>query len=213
MVWLVDFYTKQIFKTMSITATLALNGGCAQDSMIRINSTSALTLVPNIEIRYKTCGDSFSGCQAVFNSMASEKAKLITLAHTKAQQEMYRKIQLNTEKIKLCNDSDRNSMYVNKMNSTAVRQSMKEEGCHQIGAVVTNDYTVDENNFTPTAEDIKKIVKEVSNNSLNEYTFSKADGSIIVICPTRYCAISSGEGSWLGIGERGQSIKSTLIAR
>jgi hypothetical protein len=226
-----DFYSKQILKTMSIVGILANIGGCAQDTMIRVNSTSALTLVPTTEIRYKACGDSSSGCQAVFDSIASEKAQIVAQARTKyqeyvtrqrlaAQQQWQNMQQQNYYRQSNCS-TNRRSYRRSSMN--VMPESLSSDRCQTTSYSTYQTPTIDmassmyrageEPTFTPTAEDTKKIIKEVSSNSLNEYTFSKADGSIVVICPTRYCAIASGDGGWMGIGERGKSIESTSVVR
>jgi hypothetical protein len=216
MLWRMDFYGKQILKTMSIAAMLASISGCTSDMMIRINSTSAITLVPNTEIRYKACGEIPTGCQAVFDSLVERKKKLIAIAREKAQEEMSKKLQRNTEKTKDCNELENGNRYIHDSNGKLIqRKATTEEiaNCQNIISVISNDYEIDENTFKPTIDDTKKIIKEVSSSNLNEYTFSKADGSIVVICPTRYCAIGSGDGGWIGIGESGKSIDATSVVR
>ncbi len=226
-----EFYSKQILKTMSIVAILANISGCAQDTMIRVNSTSALTLVPTTEIRYKACGDSYTGCQAVFDNVANEKAQFVAQARTKYQeyvthqrlaaQQQWQNMQQQNSSHRQSNCSTNRRSY-RRASMNVMPESPSSDRCQTTSYSTYQTPTIDrvsmyrageEPTFTPTAEDTKKIIKEVSSNSLNEYTFSKADGSIVVICPTKYCAIASGDGGWMGIGERGKSIEITSVVR
>ena len=198
--------------------------------MIRVNSASTLKLVPTTEIRYKACGESPASCQEIFNNIESEKTKLIAQARTKYQEEVSRKRQSaqlewynSNNNLINCRTSRRVYRRANINTMPAVdRDDLSSRQCQtaysptiSAESPVTNlsGLSGSEPSFTLTEEDTKKIIKEVSSNSLNEYTFSKSDGSIVVICPTRYCTIASGDGGWIGIGERGKSIESKSVVK
>jgi hypothetical protein len=200
--------------------------------MIRVNSTSTLKLVPTTEIRYKACGESPASCQEIFTNIESEKTKFIAQARAKYQEELSRKREAaqlewyNARRNSIDCQTSRRAYRRASINAMPVidRDDLSSRQCQttysqmiRAEAPVMNassfSLSGNEPSFTPTEEDTKKIIKELSSNSLNEYTFSKADGSIVVICPTRYCAIASGDGGWIGIGERGKSIEIKSVVK
>ncbi len=200
--------------------------------MIRVNSTSTLKLVPTTEIRYKACGESPASCQEIFTNIESEKTKLIAQTRAKYQEEVSRKREAaQLEWYNARNNSidcqPRRRAYRRAIINTMPvidRDDLSSRQCQTTYSQITRaevpvtnvssfSQSGNEPSFTPTEEDTKKIIKELSSNSLNEYTFSKADGSIVVICPTRYCAIASGDGGWIGIGERGKSIEIKSVVK
>lgn len=222
-----SFSRKRLFSKISVAVILVSVSSCAQDSMIRINSTSMLKLLPTNEIRYKACGETVNSCQEIFQSINNKKSELVEIARAKFDAEKLRKNQVaaadRENNLKKCRTTtiDRNTprnyqrVSANIVIPMATQQEMASmQQCENSNSWSSVGFDkVNENNFNPTEEDTKKIIKEVSSNNLNEYTFSKSDGSIVVICPTRYCAIASGDGGWIGIGERGRSIDSTSVVK
>jgi hypothetical protein len=207
------FFDKYVFGAISMVAISIGINGCAQDSMIRINPSSSLKLIPNAEIRYKACGDNADLCQHVFTNIANEKNKILAQAHAKYQQELENNQKEKKEKLENDLKTCKRSIAVVPMSKSEPSQLCIDGAIPQSSSdyktmVVYRNYSSDLNmkdfSFNPTEENMKTIIKEVANNSLSEYTFSKSDGSIVVICPTRYCAISSADGGWIGIGERGK---------
>ena len=226
---------KRILSRISISAILVGTSSCAQDQMIRVNSISNLKLVPSKEIRYKACGETADSCQGIFQSINNKKSELAAIARANSEAKKLRDSQVASaereKNLKECRTTtvDRNTprtyqrVGVGIAIPMATQQEMASmQQCENFNSKMTVIDTTSwnpggfgntsENNFNPTEEDTKKIIKEVSETNLNEYTFSKSDGSIVVICPTRFCAISSAGGGWIGIGERGKpnSITSLL---
>ena len=236
------FSKKLLFSKVSIAVVLVNISSCSQDTMIRINLTSTLNLLPTTEIRYKACGESIDSCQGILRSISQniekKKSELITIARTKFEVERSIKNQAVTqdreEKVDKCVMAD---LFANNRfngDKTTVSQGFggvvtirtdytegynRRENCKRITSnralamVPSFESQYQTNNFNPTAEDKKKIIKEASETNLNEYTFSKSDGLIVVICPTRYCVIASGDGGWIGIGERGKSIEAASVIK
>jgi hypothetical protein len=232
--------TNRILRKISIGVILIGISSCAQDSIIRVNSTSNLNLLPSTEIRYKSCGETISSCQEILKNInqniKSKKSELIEITSQKNDAKIAIAVQeaerVREKKIQNCVVSEAMKSNV-AGTTTSTTQSFT-------GAVtVRTDYTVDryrregcdrstppieitnqtssfesknENSFN-LKEETRKIIKEASNTSLNEYTFSKSDGSIVVICQTRYCAIASADGGWIGIGERGKSIEIMSVVK
>jgi hypothetical protein len=228
-----EFYGQQLLKSISIAAMLATLGGCTQDTMIRVGNTSTLKLVPTTEIRFRACGDTPANCQSIFNNIAYEKSQFVTQARAKyqeyiarqrivAQQEWQNRQQQSYKLFKCTTSHTSKRPYYPGMGTNTISDASSSPQCYETSDrtynppfrnIASSYKTEQEPTFTPTEEDIKKIIKEVSSTNLNEYTFSKADGSIVVICPTKYCAIGSGDGGWIGIGESGKSIDATSVVR
>ncbi len=196
------FSTRAIFRAVSVMVILAGSNSCAQDTMIKINSALSVNLVPNTEIRYKACGESSNNCKEIFENINDKKSKLTENAHAR-----YIEYKNNQAKAKITTNANPKCINLNPANTGVFNASdyRCESNITPIIDMSPNHIVEpDEIRFNPTEEDYKKIIKEVSNTNLNEYTFSKSDGSIVVICPTRYCAIASADGGWIGIGERGK---------
>jgi hypothetical protein len=216
------FSNQALFRTLSIMLVLLSISSCAPDTMIKINSTSSLKLVANKEIRYKACGESSDSCQDIFKNINDKKSELAKIARARYIEYRDSKIQIARQEWQKAADQ-KVSENCSEYNTVEYRQAQKynqgniiarsEELCKSAARreVRSTYVAVDENSFNPTDEDHKKIIQEASNVSLNEYTFSKSDGSIVVICPTRYCAISSADGGWIGIGERGKPNELTSL--
>jgi hypothetical protein len=206
------FYGRIIFQAVSATIISSIITGCSQDTMIRINSISSIKLIANQEIRYKACGENSDGCQEIFQNINNKKAKLIETAQMNREIYMSNKNRIIHDglykELEKCNtviqrfpaDVSVSAPMFDQQNLANQRRMCQE------GVTMSQSHTpvvdADENNFKPTGEDIKKVTKEVITTSLNEYTFSKSDGSIVIICPTRYCAIANADGTWIGIGEQ-----------
>ncbi len=185
------FSSQVIFRSVLAILVLISTTSCTQDTMIRINSTSSVKLLPTKEIRYKSCGESFDGCQTIFQNINSEKIKSRDISRTRYIQYMSQQNKATIEANKKISGSLPIVGYASLMTAVYSEKSLANDAERQ-------------GQFEPTEEDIKKIIREVSIINLNEYTFSKSDGSIVVICPTRYCAIASADGGWIGIGEQGK---------
>ena len=202
------YYSSQtIFRALSVIGILLGTSSCTQETMIRINATSSAKLLPNTEIRFKACGESPDSCKEIFEKINRIKIDLTdinykkyiehTSIQSKASADIYRKNRENEKCIKIG------------------AENLGLVGFKQECAVPMPNYIqfveLDKNKFQPNEEDSVKIIKEVSISTLHEYTFSKSDGSIVVICPTRFCAISSADGGWIGIGERGKPNELTSL--
>jgi uncharacterized protein YraI len=183
------FSSQVIFQSVLAILVLVGTTSCTQDPMIRINSTSSVKLVPNKEIRYKSCGESSDGCQTIFQNINSEKIKSRDISRTRYIQYMSQQNKATIEANKKISGSLPIVGYASPMTAVYSEKSLADDAERQ-------------GQFEPTEEEIKKIIREVSIINLNEHTFSKSDGSIVVICPTRYCAIASADGGWIGIGEQ-----------
>ncbi len=222
-----NFSRQQVFRTISIVAISIVTSSCTQDQMIRVNSTSNLKLIPSTEIRYKACGESADSCQEIFQIVTNKKSELAAIARVKFEAERSRQLRVavadKEKKSRECRTTtvNRNTprTYQRVSTNIAIPMATQEEiaamqQCENFNnrMVVSDTRTgnfgefgkANKNDLNPTEEDTKKIIKAVSETNLNEYTFSKSDGSIVVICPTRFCAISSADGGWIGIGERGK---------
>jgi hypothetical protein len=197
------FSNRAIFRALSVMAILLGTSGCTQDTMIRIDPTSSLKLAPNKEIRYKACGESSDNCKEIFENVNNKKSELATIAHAR-----YLEHKNNQARSKISTNKSPKCINMNPANTGVFNASdyMCSSNIEPTIIDFTPNHIVDpaEIRFNPTEEDHKKIIQSVSIASLNEYTFSKSDGSIVVICPARYCAIASTEGGWIGIGERGK---------
>lgn len=228
----------RVLTKISIGLILIGTSSCAQDSMIRVNSTSNLNLLSNKEIRYRSCGENTDSCKKILESInhniANKKSELIKAAKVKlwAEREMAIKefSGIRAKMITECINADyartkNPGTYIEAINKdftgrvtvrtditvSLQRQRTCENSTPFAATGVTNN-SKDENSFN-LEEETRKLIKEVSNTSLNEYTFSKSDGSIVVICQTRYCAISITDAGWIGIGERGKSIDIQSVVR
>lgn len=193
---------RQMFIAISTVIISIDISSCTQDSMIRVDIKSQLKLLPNTEIRYKACGETVDSCQQIFQSISSEKSKLIEIARLK-HEERVAKFQEQLNK-----DSERC-----RLSSDVFGRQLIGSTCSIGGFQTAQVFDGYDEFYTPGQEDIKKIIKEVSNTNLSEYTYSKSDGSIVAICPTRYCAIASPDSGWIGIGERGKSIDDTSVVK
>ncbi|WP_310426807.1 hypothetical protein [Chamaesiphon sp. VAR_48_metabat_135_sub] len=197
------FSDRAIFRALSVMAILLGTSGCAQDTMIRIDPTSSLKLVPSKEIRYKACGESSDSCKEILENVNNKKSAVATIAHAR-----YLEYKNNQARSKISPNQSPKCINMNPANTGVFNAS--DYMCRSNIEPTIIDFTPnhivdpDESSFNPTEEDHKKIIQSVSIANLNEYTFSKPDGSIVVICPTRYCAIASADGGWIGIGERGK---------
>jgi hypothetical protein len=192
----IDRYLFRIISTVIISIGIS---GCTQDPMIRVDNKSQLQLLANTEIRYKACGDTAEGCQQIFQNIDDEKSKIRDIAHTK-----YDEYTANArQEYELSNKNAAGRCIARTYVHTFARQPISSE-CEQIISRPFMIVGFDESS-RPTQAETKNIIKEVSNTHLNQYTYSKSDGSIVVLCPTRYCAIASLDGAWIGVGERGIS--------
>ncbi len=206
------FYDRVIFRAISAMVILLGSTSCTQDPMIRINSISSIELVPNQEIRYKACGENSANCQEIFKNINNKKAELREVAEM--NHEIYKSnknkiiYQERWNELEKCNTviqrfPSNESLIASQLSEQELANKIKM--CQErVGMAPYNTPAIDtdENYSKPTEDDIKKVTKEVITASLNEYTFAKSDGSIVVICPTRYCAIASADGAWIGIGAR-----------
>jgi hypothetical protein len=219
-----------IFQSILILSCIT---SCSQDPMIRINSISLVKLVASQEIRYKSCGDSPASCQEIFKHINNKKDELMKIART--NHEIDHSIYLSN-KYKIA--SERRFKELDKCNTVVERfaqgvsvsaSRLSQQGldnnikmCKErvdINQLNTSIVSTDESYSKPTEEEIReitkedviKITKEVIVASLNEYTFSKSDGSIVIICPTLYCAIASYDGAWIGLGERNKPNELTSL--
>jgi hypothetical protein len=210
------FSNQAIFNGVAIIAILLGTSSCAQDTMIKINSTSSVKLLPNKEIRYKACGESRDVCQVVLENVSSKKSELAKIANARYIEYRDRKAKVaGAEWQKAANQKIKENCTIHSSMSDYMRTKQANTGniigqyqniCQRsaIQEVKSSFVEPDRSSFNPTEEDHKKIISEISSANLNEYTFSKSDGSIVVICPTRYCAIANADSGWIGIGERGK---------
>ncbi len=207
-----QFYDRIIFRALSAIVVLLGTTSCNQDPMIRMNSISSVKLVANQEIRYKACGENLVSCQEILKNINNKKDELMKTA------QMNREIYLSN-KNKIIHERQWNELdkcntvterFAPNVSVSASRFSQQElvdrvRMCKEgTGMRHSNTPAMDtgEDYSNPSKEEIKKAIKELITTNLNEYTFSKSDGSIVVICPTQYCAVASAEGDWIGIGER-----------
>lgn len=215
------FSNRTIFQATWILLCIT---SCSQDPMIRINSTSTIKLVVNQEIRYKACGESPASCEKIFADINSKKDELIKIARTNHELNhvMYLSGKYRIRSERISKESDRcntvTERFAKGVSVSASRLSEQELDNHMkmckemvnINQLSNSANSIDETYSKPTEEEIKevtredvrKVIREVITASFKEYTFSKSDGSIVVICPTRYCAIASSDGAWIGLGER-----------
>jgi hypothetical protein len=210
------FSNQGIFMGVAVIVILLGTSGCTQDPMIRINSTSSVKLLPNKEIRYKACGESLNGCKAITENVSSKKLELARIAQARYIEYRDSKAKIaRAEWEKVAIQKIRENCTIHSSMSDYMRMKQANTGNilgrHQeicrssaIQEVKNSFVEPDQSSFHPTEEDHKKIISQVSSTNLNEYTFSKSDGSIVVICPTRYCAIASADGGWIGVGEKGK---------
>ena len=230
--------TNRILQITSIGVIVIGMSSCAQDQMIRVDSTSDLNLIPNTEIRYKSCGETTDSCKEILKSIKhnikSKKSELIEAAEAKLRAERAMAIRefsgVREKMITECINADyartkNPGTHIEAINQdftgrvtvrtdiTVSRQrQLTCENSTPLAAAGVKNNSKNENGFN-VKEEIKKIIKESSDTSLNEYTFSKSDRSIVVICQTRYCAIASADGGWIGIGERGKSIEIMSVVK
>ena len=206
------FSDRTISRFVSAIVILLGSTSCNQDPMIRMNSISSIKLIANQEIRYKSCGETPAICQDILKRINDKKSELMATVQMNHEIYMSNKNRIIHEgrwnELDKCNTvTERFAPNVSVSASRFSQQELVDQirMCKErVGMTHSNTPPTgtDEDYSKPTAEEIKKAIKELIIASLNEYTFSKSDGSIVVICPTQYCAIASSDGDWVGIGER-----------
>jgi hypothetical protein len=168
------FSNQAICKGVAVMAIFLGTSSCAQDTMIRINSTSSVKLLPNKEIRYKACGESRDVCQVVLESITSKKSELAKIAHARYIE--YRDSQAKiagAEWQKAANQKIRENCTIHSSMSDYMRTKQANTGniigryqdiCQNLAMKeVKNSFSEpDRISFNPTEEDRKKIISEIS---------------------------------------------------